>query len=127
MNILENFKNYLIQATPSSQATVKNYMADVRKFIRWYETKYRTPFIASAISARLIEQYKQEIIQAEGSNKSLKRYLSSLNKFFEYLKSANLLSINPFDTQTYLQASSIDSWNIKAFKQYLYRSNLSTV
>lgn len=126
MNILEQFKNHLLYEKKSSLSTVKNYLADIRKFIRWFEFKYHTDFNPNAVNASLIAEYKQKIIETESSEKSLKRYMASLNGFFTFLKSKGVITVNPLENRTTGQLE-IDKWLLKQFKQYLYRQDLNTI
>ena len=97
MNYLEKFKSYLQTSQKASQATVKNYLADIRKFQNWIEAKTSEVFNPALVSSEQIEEFKAEMRLL--SVNSSDRYISSLRKFYAYLEENNLISNNPFKPQ----------------------------
>jgi site-specific recombinase XerD len=125
METINNFKKTLLENGGSaSKATVKNYIADVKKFVLWFETTYQRQFPPSAISQQVIEAYMAEFYAS--SPRSAKRYRSSLNKFFNYMVSANKLAYNPLSASQEDNKNK-DEWHLKEFKSFLYVSNASPV
>jgi site-specific recombinase XerD len=129
MNLLEPFKNYLFsQNDKPTKVTVKNYLSDINRFIYWYEATFTKSFTPKDVAKETIEQYKQDsLLDASAlSPRSLERHLSSLRKFFTFLKYEGLIVRSPFE-QSLIgnQKSKIDPWRIKDFKDYLYIYNAS--
>ena len=122
MDLLLKFKDYLTQGKDQpSKITIKNYIADLRKFIRWYETTYERLFHPLAISPAIIEEYKNQIRDA----RSLKRYLSSLRKFFQYLHALGAIPSNPLDQAIIQKEQDSNPWRLKDFKSFLYNTKAS--
>jgi site-specific recombinase XerD len=125
METINNFKKTLLDNGGSaSKATVKNYVADVKKFVLWFETTYQRQFPPSAISKGVIEAYMAEF--KASSPRSAKRYRSSLNKFFNYMVGVNKLPYNPLSASQEDNKNK-DEWHLKEFKSFLYVSNASPV
>ncbi len=129
MELLNRFVQSLILQTPSaSVATIKNYRADIKKFITWYETRYATSFQPEEITPELLEIYQKERNQENLSQRSLQRHLSSFRKFFSYLAEENIIDQSPFDTQnSELRTQNNDVWKLKQFKDFLYINNKSAL
>lgn len=128
MELLAQFKKYLLQDKKKhSKVTVKNYLADVRKFINWFENAFHTEFIPSSISKQIASIYTAQIASQMGSFKSVKRYESSLRKFYAFLMSYKLASINPFEIETVQPSTNSDLFHLKEFKNYLLLSGVSRV
>src|SRR5258708_4925862 len=125
MNFLSEFKNYLLsQKNPSSRLTVKNYLSDIRKFIDWFEKTFRSDFRAEAFTQETIEYFKKS--NSTLSPSSLERHVSSLRKFFHFLKLEGTIAESPFDQlDTKSQIQNTDLWHLKEFKDYLYVYNAS--
>src|SRR5258708_15390369 len=125
MNFLSEFKNYLLsQKNPSSRLTVKNYLSDIRKFIDWFEKTFRSDFTAEAVTQETIEYFKKS--NSTLSPSSLERHVSSLRKFFHFLKLEGTIAESPFDQlDTKSQIQNTDLWHLKEFKDYLYVYNAS--
>ena len=107
MNLPELFKEYLL-LKDVSKVTAKNYVSDVRAFINWFENTFKTSFNAGAVSLTVIEEY---IAQASKFSRSNKRYLSSLRRFFSFLKEASAITTSPFDkTPDENEEPQVDLW-----------------
>ncbi len=130
------FKVYLLdQKNKPSGVTVKNYLADVRKFIHWFENRYNHPFDPKFVTFEVANAFKNQINSysvedqqtgiAAPSARSVKRYLSSLRKFFYYLKSETIIASNPFEESVIKAKQAFDPLDLKAFKDYLYISKAS--
>ena len=96
-NLLENFKKYLLlQEKTPSKSTLKNYLADVKQFVTWYEQ------INSSLTAENFNSYsistfiKSRVDNNELSQSSIDRHVSSIRKFCSYLSTENPNFINPF-------------------------------
>lgn len=129
MEFINQFKTYLLQGKQKhSKITVKNYLSDVRKFINWYESAFGKEFEAWLITHEIISRYKTQLTSNSQSNiysaRSLKRYLSSLRKFYSFLLSQKLVSVNPFEPNSNI-TQPIDYWHIKEFSNHLFLTQAS--
>src|SRR5579864_3314236 len=96
MPILDSFKNYLLsQEKLPSQTTVKNYLADIKKFIFWFEGKFKKSFNPIEVDSKLILEYKKFLLETF-STVSVERQFSALRKFFQFLESNSQIQQNPF-------------------------------
>ena len=122
MDLAAQFKEFLVnhESSPSS-VTVKNYLSDVNKFIRWFEKYSDSAFDPQAISKSIIQSYRKESLSTY-SLSSVERSFSSLRKFFLFLKLEGYISGSPFDTTP---KEAPDPWKIKDFKNHLYVFNAS--
>jgi len=147
MNLLDQFKEYLFsQDNKASKLTVKNYLSDIRHFIKWFEAQYQVSFDPQHITTTTIELFKKamigpdlptdshgsdpqkSVINQRISSRSLERHLSSLRKFFTFLKLEGHIGVNPFEQirdKSAQESAKIDPFNLKDFKNYLYVYNAS--
>ncbi len=124
MNLPAQFKEYLLnQGNASSKATVKNYLADLNKFIKWFETTFNKPFSADSVTGKVLENFKAESL-TKYSASSVDRNLSSLRKFFQFAKSEGVISQSPFEARVEAEKDN-DPWRLKDFKNNLYVFNAS--
>ncbi len=136
MDIINQFKKTLLENGDSarlaedgesrraSKVTVKNYIADVKRFVFWFENNYKRSFPPPALTLELVETYLTPLRAA--SPRSAKRYQSSLRKFFGYLTAEGKLSYNPLENSKVKQLKT-DPLYLKEFGNYLYSSNASPV
>ncbi len=133
------FKAFLF-SRKHSKATVKNYLSDVSRFIKWYEGKYNCTFLPSQTTSYNINDYFNESYggQKETSTtlsaRSVDRHHASLKKFFNFLSDERIIETNPLQVDPTLNykpslkgihvKESIDPV-LKDFKGYLYRQNSS--
>jgi site-specific recombinase XerD len=122
MNLLQQFSDFLLnQKKRPSLSTVKNYIADVDQFIVWFEKFYNLNFDPSKISPQILYDYKKS---STLSGVSMKRHLSSLRKFFNFLKTKAIITFELFpslDQQKIIP----DPWMLRNFKNFLYESKRS--
>ena len=125
MELLELFKEYLLnKKKPASKATVKNYSADIRHFVKWFEESYQQTFIPQAVNTVVAIRHKEYLNKL--SPRSYERHVSSLRKFFAYLKDQGLADSSPFEIQPITQTTTpTDLWKKKEFKEYLYNHGSS--
>lgn len=125
MEFIEKFKNYLFsQGNGASRATVKNYLADVKQFIAWVESFYHASFDPKTISIQTIQTFKNNA-QEKLSASSLDRHISSLKKFFTFLKLNGDIAHSPFDAPVNQSEVKADPWHVHEFKNFLYVYNAS--
>lgn len=135
MELLSSFTVYLFsQKKTDSSATVKNYLADVSRFIRWYEAYFSQSFNPKWVTNDLLEKYKTistgNETQIEGfsklSQRSFARHQGSLNKFFSFLKENHLIVNQPtFSTVAKQTPNAQSDFNLKEFKDFLYQGKAS--
>src|SRR4051812_37781213 len=89
----EKFKEYLNLGNTVSKVTVKNYLADVAQFTRWYKKVTQKKFDPSSVTVEVIDRY---FLQKTLSKLSLQRHNSSLRKFFTFLTEEKLIAVNPY-------------------------------
>ena len=126
MDLLDKFVKYLAsQKQKPSKTTIKNYKADVRQFIDWFNNQFHKKFKPGTITYELLESYKKSLTHL--STSSVERHLSSLRKFFTFLKLEGIISKSPFELRTpnsELRTPN-DPWQLRSFKDYLYVYNSS--
>jgi len=126
MNFLQQFVDFLLnQKNKPSFLTVRNYKADIKQFINWFEKELGLSFDPSKVSQQILYDYKK----ARGlSESSVKRHASSLRKFFKFLKARGAITSDIFPNQDYKKQIGADPWMIRNFKSFLYeykKSNLT--
>lgn len=123
-NLLKPYKNYLTKLKKKpSKITLKNYLSDVRKFLNWNNH----PSLLFKNPSSLLSGYNQYLIKINTPEKSLKRYQSSLNKFFEFLREEKLININPYLQKLSSQEIEKDKFLINKYKIYLISNKLSKI
>jgi site-specific recombinase XerD len=125
MELINNFKRTLLEQNGSaSKITIKNYIADVKKFAVWFEATYKRPFPPSALPYEIVESYISPLQRT--SPRSAKRYLSSLRKFFTYLTTQGVITYNPL-AATKEKSQVTDLWHIREFDNFLYNQKAGPV
>lgn len=125
MELINNFKRTLLEQNGSaSKITIKNYIADVKKFAVWFEATYKRPFPPSALPYEIVESYILPLQRT--SPRSAKRYLSSLRKFFTYLAAQGVITYNPL-AATKEKSQETDLWHIREFDNFLYNQKAGPV
>lgn len=128
MKNLKEFKTYLLSGKNKvSKITVKNYISDINKFIRWYEEHNKSAFRPGKVTPETIKVFKLHLSGRNTPPRSAGRYISSLKNFYRFLMEHKLISINPFDQITSSNATTIDPLLLKEFKLFLFSNKLSKV
>lgn len=92
--ILNQFEEYLTQIA-LSPATVTNYLADLRNFVRWGKRIYGDDFSLIAVVPEQIRAYRSYLLEEKKRAAStVNRHLQALRKCCAYLVQANLSSVN---------------------------------
>jgi site-specific recombinase XerD len=109
-----------------SKVTLKNYAADTRKFIRWYESTYQRSFPPPVLTSEVAEAYLNPI--RSSSPRSAKRYASSLRKFFAFLVEQGIITYNPLSLAKKTKDND-DIWGLRDYGNHLYnlRKNPVTI
>lgn len=84
INYLSFFKLWL-QTQGYTTTTIRNYIADINKYVRF--TTNGDVFASESLA---------KYITAIANQKNHHRYLTSLNKLFEFAQAQNLIVTNPF-------------------------------
>ena len=115
MNLPDSFRSYLeAQPKAASKLTIKNYVADINQFIRWYASNYNNPFHPSLLTPEVIEIYKAGLLSSGTSLSSVERKLSTLRKFSQFLIETHHISASPF--QALKPVVPQDPWKLSEFK-----------
>jgi site-specific recombinase XerD len=124
--LLSRFKEYLFSQSPTpSKVTVKNYLSDISNFLRWLQNKTGAEFNPATLTFEFIQAYKNENSELLSSS-SMERHLSSLRKFFKFLKDEDIVKINIFEQAQVEKTAQIqDPFKLKDFKNFLFKSNSS--
>jgi site-specific recombinase XerD len=131
MNLLDQFISVLSAQNPApSRATLKNYKADIAKFIRWNHTRSGS-FTPEEITSQIIKQYQAAMTSQTTNGQSLslrssQRHLSSLRKFFKFLVVSGHIQRDPFAEQAEPDTKlKTDPYHLTDFKNHLYVFNAS--
>ncbi|MBO8161275.1 MAG: tyrosine-type recombinase/integrase [Thermosipho sp. (in: Bacteria)] len=94
--ILENFSDYLEHVRRHSENTVKAYLKDVRKLLKYLNKDIKN------ITRKDIEEFlkalsKGEVIGISPRETTISRYISSLSTFFNYLELSGFISSSPME------------------------------
>lgn len=128
MDLTSQFRSWLVSRRYSS-STVKNYIADLGKYLSFVSrlTSENTPVVI--FSTSLISQY---ILSLRGKNNS-QRYLASLSLFCQFAADQHLVSANPFpialnsianpDSVPQVEISNL----IDLFRSYLVKNQISPI
>jgi site-specific recombinase XerD len=110
MNFEEQFKNYLLQERELSKRTIKNYLSDYNHFWDWLEkvakvTPPRWPNgllgrckkiqISQKITLNSLKRYRNYLSSTELAKSTVKRRLSTVRIFCQFLLSQGLLDQDP--------------------------------
>jgi site-specific recombinase XerD len=117
MDYLASFSKNL-EGRHASKVTIKNYVADIRKFIRFIQDSHHRDFTLSDFTTDTIAGYKSYLQSTQTSISSQERYLSSLRKFASFLHEEHKIPFNPFSASN-MEKKEIDLWAISQFKQNL--------
>ncbi len=150
MSLPDLFRNYLLNLKKVSAVTTKNYISDIKRFIRWFEANFGRNFAPSDLTADVIElfiksgggmimprdsenglsnQANSENQNFSSSARSFERYVSTLRKFAAFLVEEKHIDVNPFEAvnKAEQEEQPQDLWHIKDFKDYLYVYGASAV
>ncbi len=137
MDFTELFKRQLVSTAGSaSKNTIKNYIADLKHFISWYENFMKSDFEARNVNADILKLYQNSMggqlengqikIETKLSTSSIKRHMSTLRKFFSLLAHNSYIERNPFDQiEPEVEIKPTDYWHLRSFADYLLLSKVS--
>ena len=103
-----------------TDSTLRNYKADIRQFIEWFEGSAGRSFSPNDVTAGHVMYYFKTKDIAKASRA---RHLSSLRRFFYYLELKGQLDTKKFPSLIHEKQE--DSEDIKAFTIHLYYKKAS--
>lgn len=126
MQYIDRFKEFLFsQKQKASALTVKNYVADVNHFIKWFEKYYKLSFNPSLIKStdwNLFVDEKKTLL----SESSLKRHKASLKKFYACIEQLGIQNRHPFqEVKENKIPNDLDPYRIDDFRRFLNSSKAS--
>ncbi|MBK7094621.1 MAG: tyrosine-type recombinase/integrase [Saprospiraceae bacterium] len=92
--MIKSFINYIKFEKRYSNNTVISYENDISQFCNYIAAQYGTDQMSS-VTHFMIRSWMVSMIQNGMTSKSVNRKLSSLRKYFLFLKRENIISINP--------------------------------
>lgn len=92
---LEKFKAYLRYERNRSEYTVRSYIFDLNNFVAYMEKETGAEFSGSSVEQKQIRQWLAERSREGCSPRSLRRYVSSLSTYFQYLLRLGEITVNP--------------------------------
>jgi site-specific recombinase XerC len=94
--LVEDFRDFLLAGNEYSYNTVKNYLSDIRHFLGFLNAYYPETYQSLNIDSYLLLNYRQSMQSAHTSIITIKRRLSAVNKFIDYLpqNKASLSKVN---------------------------------
>jgi site-specific recombinase XerD len=121
--LITSYQNWL-KSKSYSDATVRNYLVDLRKYILFTNPE------SDQVSDKIFDQenlvsYFQNINQ----DQNYKRFLASLSKFFQFALDQQLISTNPFPKAIKVQPEANLEDIIKLYQGHLEskKSSISTI
>ncbi|MBI4079137.1 MAG: site-specific integrase [Candidatus Levybacteria bacterium] len=110
---------------PASSATVKNYVADIRQFVYWFEQQNQRSFLPQLVTPQIFDQYIAYRRDQDGlSLPSIKRHKASIRKFFVFLQDTGTIEHSLIAQEAKISKTSTDLWHLRSFKDYLYENRL---
>jgi len=124
------FRNYLY-AEKVSGVTLKNYCSDLRSFLSWIQYQYHIDTIETEqftllFTSGMLNEYRGYLASATTAERSAKRKLSSLRKFFSCCVEQRWLTSNPFKHLSDQDAQKELNSTLTAYKAYLLSANMKT-
>jgi len=138
---LEIFKNFLV-AEKISEGSIRSYLSDVRFFFNWLdgflkENHINHPSsILKYVNPKLLEAYKNYLLENNIPIKTINRRFSSLRKFGNFCQSqgwlvnpSTLLRMNPFDVLRNIPEEEKpfpeNEYHLEEFKVHLWKNRSS--
>ncbi len=86
--LLEKFRIYLLEKD-SSLETIKAYISDVKKFIKWYVQTTGTCPDMRSVGLLDIAEFKRHLMDRNQKPSTINRAIASLSAFFKWLGAPN--------------------------------------
>lgn len=124
MKLPELYQTLLLkQQSEPSENTIKNYVADIRYFDRWFDSNYGRKVTISDINKQIVEEFSRDV---SVSPRTKERHISSLKKFISLLIESGHAIQNPFPPLQQTEVK-VDHWRLREFKHFLYKQRVSTL
>ena len=94
--LINDFVNYLASIKSYSENTIEGYQRDVLDFKDFIASEHMAPNLLRA-SSRASKNYVSYLSKKNFASTSIRRHLSSLHTFYEYLLKEEYIKVNPFD------------------------------
>ncbi len=92
---IDSFINAILLESGLSQNTCESYRRDLKSFALWYQKSFKDhQLIAGADNGEILRYLGYKASQGI-SSRSIARSLSTLRRFYKYLKNISLISIDP--------------------------------
>lgn len=100
-NAEAQFKKYLI-AGNISQVSIRNYLSDFRYFYGWYQNSFKGSSLIEDLQRNpdIQIQYKSFLIRSNSAISTVKRRLSSIQKFYMGLHKEGILNSFTYHTHS---------------------------
>ena len=99
---LDHYHQHLVYEVDLSQATIRNYLGDVRLFIAWCERRWcqnvevQAAFSPERVSTPLITAYRDDLKECQQRKPAtINRYLISLKRYFSWAADTERIRRNP--------------------------------
>jgi site-specific recombinase XerD len=94
-HLIVEFKNYLIKQEMSIN-TIRNYLADIVNFSKWYKIYYSDQVIADEITSYHLQSFKSHSVNTKRlKTSSINRRIQSLKRFFQFLSNKKTIKKDP--------------------------------
>jgi len=128
-DLILRFKKYL-QESGLSQLSIKNYLSDIRQFLKWGKVVSQRKKIQdtqySLLSSNLFSTYRSHLLDTKMPRSTVNRKLSSLRRFGQFLKKEKILKENPAQGISNLPQKEIPRI-LNNFAHFLNKERLSSV
>lgn len=122
---LKKFSEYL-DSQKLSNNSIKNYKADLRAFFRWLKKqKGHAQVDISDLNQATFTKYRDWLKETNTPQSTLRRYLSSLRRFGEFLKESSLTGKDPVAQVNNPSPQLSTRQVLKRFKSYLIKEDLA--
>ena len=98
---LQSYELYLRNKKAASEHTVNAYMRDVIKFSNYIK---RQAIFLNQVTAQIVEEYSQILLEQGKSPATVTRAISSLKSFFNYVRELEIVPENPIDNVVFIKA-----------------------
>ena len=118
INLPKEFTTYL-SSQGLNKISIRNYLSDIKKFIAWFESSSGKKISPQNLKSYHISLYEKHLLNNSVSNANIKRYITSVKKFSQFLLPAyktsdnsNPVNFSPVSpTSTNMSASPLDNFS----------------
>jgi site-specific recombinase XerD len=90
---VEGYTEYLA-GQGLSKGSIRNYAADLGRFLSWYEGKAKSHLDPANLSADLLSMYRTDVLSSGTPEATVRRYLASLKQFAKWAAPAQSAQIS---------------------------------